>query len=200
MYILTGNSILRNVEHSALLQIEPFDRASLASSYYYFGLGRHYCRFEPETNDWVTGDLSADDSGSLLVHPGEFLLIQSHERFRCSPECLGVLGASSALTRKGLSLQHSPFIDPGFPGPAETGYLELGIKNELPRAVRLTFQERIGKVSFFNVGESDLHTAIDAFHVNRQEFARRAATDKPLPLYDDDPVEGWESVEHGGES
>ena len=195
MFLLSADQILRSVSERTVLDIQPFDSTALGASFYYFALGQHYCRFDTERNDWQTLDLLALPDASLVIGPGEFVLIRSYERFWCSQHCLGVIGARSTLTRRGLALQYSPFIDPTFPGSTDIGYLELGIKNQLPRPTRLKFREHIGKVSFFNVSDSALRDSV--LNPSQSDFRRRARTDKPIPLYDDDPVEGWQLVERG---
>jgi deoxycytidine triphosphate deaminase len=199
MFLLNSETIVRSVKERQFLEIEPFDQKGLGPSYYYFGLGRYYCKWNAQKNDWVTGDLTTPGGETLLLQGNEYVLVQSYERFRCSKQCLALFGQSSRLARMGLSLRSSPFIDPNFPRSDQTGYLEFGLKNELPRTVRLRYKERIGKVSFFNI--ADTYPIGDVTGtISEDDFNRRTNADAVRPLYDDDPDHKGEwrgVVEHG---
>ena len=190
MFLLNDKMITTHKKRGGLLSIEPFQNSNLCPTYYYFTLGRQYRLWNVEKNDWHLGELSVGNE-VLEVKPKEFVLIQSEERFRCSKQCMAIFGQSSSLIRKGLSLRNSPFIDPNFPDEAKAGYLELGLKNELTKPLRLRLGERIGKVCFFNV--SDTYPISDVVGtVSEEDFERRSGKGPPFPVYDDDPDHGQE--------
>jgi hypothetical protein len=195
MFLLNDHMIAEHNSPNGILEIAPFDKTALCPTYYYFRLGAQYRKWIKETSTWQPRDLSQGNE-ILNVGANEYLLIQSYERFRCSKQILAIFGQSSALTRKGIKLVHSPFVDPNFPAPDDAGYLELGLKNELDRPVQLKFRERIGKICFYNVADTYPIRDITGT-ASEEDFRRRQGSGGPLPLYDDHPAPGWQDVEKG---
>jgi deoxycytidine triphosphate deaminase len=169
----------------------PFAAANLHPTFYYFRLGPKYSRFDSKSGKWTDGTLT-DEDPQISVEPYEYLLVESLERFRCSEQVLALFSQSSSLVRKGLSLRHSAFIDPNFPAKQRTGFLEIGLKNEIDAVVDLGLGEDVGKVCFFNV--ADTYPIGEPKGATGKTFQRRASTDrpKPRPAYDDHPVPGLE--------
>jgi deoxycytidine triphosphate deaminase len=182
MFLLNAQMIKALNHEATLLQIAPFEEKCLCPTYYYFRLGKQYRR-------WATGDPKELRPGNeiLRLEPNEYVLIQSYERFRCSKQILGVFGQSSELTRRGLKLVHSPFIDPNFPTEDDPGFLELGLKNELNVPVEIKLRAVIGKVAFYNV--ADTYPIQDVFGtLSESDYQRRRGNKGPMPLQDDHPV------------
>lgn len=171
------------------LDINRFDLECMNHTYYEFRLGSTYRRWS-EDNGKNLGELSPGRE-ILDIKPGEFILVQSHEMFRCSQDVMGMIGSSTSLVKKGLSLEHSPFIDPRFPGD-DVGVLEVAIKNELPVSRRLTFRDVIGKISFYDV--SDTYPVDEISGASRRRIDRRKRG-YALDRYDNDPRPGWKDIE-----
>ena len=196
MFLLNDRTIIENLHAGGLVQIEPFSENNLCPTYYYFRFGGNYQRWSREEKRWIEGELDRTNS-VLQVQGDEYLLIQSMEHFKCSKRCLALFGASSRLIRKGLSLRNSPFIDPNFPEEVSLGALELGLKNELNAPVNLYVGESIGKMCFFNVGDTFPVADVEGTP-SEADYERRSRSDHPQPLYEDDPVYEFESVEEFG--
>ena len=197
MFLLNEETIAAEAEKDSLgiLEIHPFKRPHLGPTYYYFTLGERHKLWNEKENTWDLRELDAGEP-ALVIPPNGYALIQSKERFRCSKECLGIFGQSSSLIRRGLSLRNSPFIDPYFPGD-QPGYLEIGLKNEITKSVRLHLGEVIGKVGFFNVADT-YPIAPPRSKSTHQDYKRRSSEAPPSeynpPPYDDHPVDGYNDV------
>ena len=75
------------------------------------------------------------EHGSVTIHPGEFVLIVSRERFKLSQNIAGNLGLRSYYGRKGLVLLAGLQVDPGF-----EGHLVIGGYSAAPRRLTLDFE------------------------------------------------------------
>ena len=89
--------------------INPFNLRSLQGASYDLGLGRQYCR-----NSEIL-DLP-ERYHSLLIRPGEFVLLTSYETLKLPNYLVGHNGLMSCWTKRGLVSLFSPQIDPGFEG------------------------------------------------------------------------------------
>jgi hypothetical protein len=146
MYLLNHQLIHNYVEsNSPYLNIWNFKLTNLQHTFYYFRLG---------SEGLINGNpfkLSTDPENKLLtLQPDDFAVIKTHETFDISEKLIAIFGQSSDLTKKGLHLIHSPFIDPKF-----RGKLELGIKNISKNPITLEYQKQIiGKISFFDISDT----------------------------------------------
>lgn len=155
MYLLNKETIFtENKKEFGILEIKPLKPGNLLPTYYYFRLGGDVTRWDSDTGEKIKEDISQPGNRILKIHPGEFILVRSRERFRCSKRVLGIFGNSSRLLKQGLTIRNSPFIDPNFPHPTDPGYLDIALKNELPISIKLQYEDKIGKISFFNVSDT----------------------------------------------
>jgi deoxycytidine triphosphate deaminase len=181
-------------KENGILEVNPLEEENLEATFYYFRLGKLVYKWDIKKQKWMTDDLSLPGNSILTIEPNEYLLIQSYERFRCSKQVFAIFGNSSRLTRQGLSLRHSPFIDPNFPNKKDNGFLEIGLKNEFNQQVKIKYQDIIGKISFFNVADTYPVSELKGERT-KADFDRRKGSGGPLPLYPDHPVPGWHGVE-----
>ena len=177
MKLLSRKDIVESLEQTqgaaADLVIAAFEPALLQHSYYYFRLGRR------------TGAAQEGvGAESWLLSPGGFTRFVTLERFTLSHRRMGILGGISDLGSMGLQLLHSPFIDPMF-----DGHLEVTLVNMTSTELRLSRGQRIGKISFFDVSDSEGLEQLHGGSLAARTFgARREYHDsEPVPPWDDSP-------------
>jgi len=146
MYLL--NSLLIhsyiNDDNSAL-NIEPYLRKNLQHTFYYFRLGS-----EGTHNGKAFKLSNKREDKHIVLKPGDFATIKTHESFYFTEQIMGIFGQTSDLSKEGIQVLHSPFIDPGF-----KGQLKLGIKNLNNVDFTLTYEETIiGKICFFDISDT----------------------------------------------
>lgn len=83
------------------------------------------------------------EGGSILLDPGNFMLITTYERLTLPKNVRGKVGLRSRHSLAGLVNLSGPQIDPGF-----SGHLTLGIVNMGPRRRVIQFKERFFTVEF----------------------------------------------------
>ena len=85
---------------------------------------------------------------SLVVKPGDFILIRTYESVKLSPKIAGRIGLRSFHARKGLVLLAGPQIDPGF-----EGVLVVGLHNLDANELKLSYKETFCTVEFYRLSE-----------------------------------------------
>ena len=172
MFLLNSTIICEQVrkQNGELLKILNFEPSNLRPTYYYFRLGASVQRWDGHAGARRREVLTLGDS--LNLESQEYVLVQAVELFWHSAACFAVLGPASRLIEKGLSMRHSPFIDPTFPGNT-VGFLDLGLKNELSVPNSITIGDIIGKICFFNVADTYPIPKSDEI---QDEYRRRART------------------------
>jgi len=172
MYLLNKETIIteNRKKEFGIVEIKPLKADNLLPTYYYFRLGGDITRWDSDTGEKIKEDISQPGNHILKINPGEFILVRSRERFRCSKQVLAIFGNRSSLLKEGLTIRNSPFIDPNFPHLTELGYLDIALKNELPIPLKLQYEDKIGKISFFNV--SDTYPVSDVEGTDSEEDYR----------------------------
>lgn len=135
------------------IQIEPFDWRQLQPASYDLLLGDSFRVFNTTEHSMVdVRDIPEDltrvvtirEDGFFILHPGDFVLGSSIERFRIGPYFLGRLEGKSSLGRLGIIVHATAgFIDPGF-----NGHVTLELTNVSGTPVKLYPGMRIGQMSF----------------------------------------------------
>lgn len=148
MFLLNDQLIRGYVQDGSrgFLDIEPFEEDCLQNTSYYFRLGSH-CKETSKPGQPLV-ELGPARS-KLILPPSGMAMIRSLETFLLSNKVMAIFGQVSDLTNCGLELMHSPFIDPTF-----FGQLELGIVNRTSSEVAIEWQQKIGKVCFFDVSDT----------------------------------------------
>jgi dUTPase len=147
------------------LRIIPYEAANLGTSHYYFRLGakregRHVVPI---------------DSRGLSIEPHNFAQIWSLESFTLSERVMGIFGSPSSLFDHGLQLLNSPFIDPSFDGA-----LSLVLSNLSGEIQTIHAGEKIGKVSFFDVGDTFFDPQAFQENQKRKDLVERFEAAKQL--------------------
>ncbi len=132
--VLYSDQDIRAAIEAGDLTIEPFDPALIQPSSVDVRMDRFFRVFNNSKYTHIDPKLQQDDLTSLVevpedepfvLHPGEFVLGSTLEKFTLPPHMAGRLEGKSSLGRLGL-LTHSTagFIDPGF-----SGYITLELSN-----------------------------------------------------------------------
>lgn len=142
MSVLVDSEIRRLVSSKGL--IDPFDDASLQGASYDMRLGRRYVR---------DGELRllTEESPTLVVRPGDFVLLSTLEQLRMPLNLVGHNGIMSPWAKRGLVSLFSPQIDPGF-----VGLLTVPVFNAGDTPVSLLMGERVFTVEFERTARSAL--------------------------------------------
>lgn len=141
--LLSDRDITSNVESDIYFVIEPFEPGQVQSASYDFRLGGTFRTvsahsrsvidpFQPQTGLWQSHIVGPDDE--FILHPGQFALATTLERFGLPDNIAGQVGGKSSLGRLGLQVHSTAgFIDPGFMGHIT---LELSNVAVLPIVLR----------------------------------------------------------------
>jgi len=146
MFLLSKDTLIRHGYLKNQIKIGNFKKDNLIKTFYYFRAGDTLKLLSPEEK---IVDLEKVEKAT--IPPNGFGLIKSREHFTFDSSIMAIFGNVSDLIKKGLQIVNSPSIDPGF-----EGNLTLGIKNLTDNPVDITFDEKIGKILFFNVADTVL--------------------------------------------
>ena len=95
----------------------------------------------------LTDLVSVADEEAFVLHPGEFVLGQTLERFVIPDDLVARLEGKSSLGRLGLVIHSTAgFVDPGF-----QGNLTLELSNLANLPITLYFGMPIGQISFMRM-------------------------------------------------
>lgn len=152
--MLLSDQDIRAAIVSGRLGIEPFDDALVQPSSVDVRLDRffrvfnnsRYTHIDPKRRmDDLTTLVEVDPDSSFVLHPGEFVLASTLEKFTLPDDLAGRLEGKSSLGRLGL-LTHSTagFIDPGF-----TGYITLELSNVANLPIVLYPGMKVGQLAIF---------------------------------------------------
>jgi len=115
--ILTDVEIRQAVTQKEI-RIDPFEEDQLQPASYDLRVGRQAATVSSK------GLINVADQGYILLEPGDFALITTHEKLELSQMYVGRFGLRSKYARRGLILTCGPQIDPGW-----RGRLIFGIAN-----------------------------------------------------------------------
>ena len=149
----------RSCVDSGRVRLEPWDPQMIQPSSVDVHLDRFFRLFnnhkypvidpaadQPELTRLV--DVSAE--GSLILHPGEFVLGSTYEKVTLADDVAARLEGKSSLGRLGL-LTHSTagFIDPGF-----SGHVTLELSNTATLPIVLYPGMKVGQLCFFQLSSA----------------------------------------------
>ncbi len=154
--MLLSDRDIRSAIESAHLRIDPYDSALVQPSSVDVRLDRYfrvfnssrYTHIDPKLNqEELTTLVKVPDDEPFILHPGEFVLASTLERFTLPDDLAGRLEGKSSLGRLGL-LTHSTagFIDPGF-----DGYITLELSNVANLPIALWPEMKIGQLALFSM-------------------------------------------------
>ncbi|AKK07080.1 deoxycytidine triphosphate deaminase [Corynebacterium mustelae] len=154
--VLYSDQDIRAAIEAGDLTIEPFDPALIQPSSVDVRMDRFFRVFNNSKYTHIDPKLQQDDLTSLVevpedepfvLHPGEFVLGSTLEKFTLPPHMAGRLEGKSSLGRLGL-LTHSTagFIDPGF-----SGYITLELSNVANLPITLWPGMKVGQLALFRM-------------------------------------------------
>lgn len=137
--ILVDRTIIKKINFGDIT-IEPFYRDMLGPSSYDFRLGNTFLVFhhqleviDPRNLGQTMETVFVDDGEYFILHPGQFALAGSMERFTISDHLVAQVNGKSSLGRLGLQIHATAgFFDPGWDGIAT-----LELSNVAPVPIRL---------------------------------------------------------------
>lgn len=152
--VLYSDHDIRNAIDSGDLVIDPFDPALIQPSSVDVRMDRFFRVFNNSRYTHIDPKLQQDELTSLVevaedepfvLHPGEFVLGSTLEKFTLPSNMAGRLEGKSSLGRLGL-LTHSTagFIDPGF-----SGYITLELSNVANLPITLWPGMKVGQLALF---------------------------------------------------
>ena len=149
--VLLADRDIRSAIDSGELGIEPFDSELIQPSsvdvrldkYFRVFNNSRYTHIDPkEEMPELTTLVEVEEDQSFILHPGEFVLGATLEKFTLPADLAGRLEGKSSLGRLGL-LTHSTagFIDPGF-----SGHITLELSNVANLPITLWPGMKIGQL------------------------------------------------------
>lgn len=146
MFLLSKETLIKHGYLKNQIKISPLKQDNLIKTFYYFRAGDTLKLLSPKEEI-----IDLEKISKATIPPNGFGLIKSREFFDFDSSIMALFGNISDLIKRGLQIINSPSIDPGF-----QGHLTLGIKNLTENPVDISFDERIGKILFFNVADTAL--------------------------------------------
>ena len=141
--ILNDHQIISAYKDGEIL-IEPFDENQIQPASYDIRIGHQAVTTSSE------GVVDLESRKYIVLKPGDFGIIISHEVIKLGPQYVGRFGLRSSLARKGLIATTGPQIDPGF-----HGRLIIGITNLTPQDISMTYLDK-----FLTIELHKLDTAV----------------------------------------
>ncbi len=155
MSVLSDRDIRTELE-SGRVVIRPYDEADLQPSSVDLHLDRSFRVFRNNRYPFIdvrqpqpdlTELLSVADDEAFVLHPGEFVLGQTHEWVELPDDLVARLEGKSSLGRLGLLIHSTAgYVDPGW-----KGNLTLELSNVANLPIALYSGMRIGQISFFRM-------------------------------------------------
>lgn len=154
--VLLSDRDIRLAINAGDLAIDPFEPGLIQPSSIDVRMDRFFRVFNNSRYTHIDPKLQQDDLTSLVevaegdafvLHPGEFVLSSTLEKFRLPANLAGRLEGKSSLGRLGL-LTHSTagFIDPGF-----EGHITLELSNVANLPITLWPGMKVGQLALFTM-------------------------------------------------
>jgi dCTP deaminase len=147
---------IRAALEAGTVRIDPYDPEDLQPSSVDLHLDRRFRVFrnnrypyiDPRTQQPdLTEMVSVEDDEPFILHPGEFVLGQTHEWVELPDDLVARLEGKSSLGRLGLLIHSTAgYVDPGW-----KGNLTLELSNVANLPIALYHAMRIGQISFFKM-------------------------------------------------
>src|SRR3954451_6570140 len=192
MSVLSARDIRAAIEAGSVA-INPYDPQDLQPSSVDLHLDKSFRVFRNNRYAFIdvrapqpdlTELLTVEEDEPFILHPGEFVLGQTHEWVELPDDLVARLEGKSSLGRLGL-LIHSTA---GYADPGWKGNLTLELSNVASLPIALYFGMRIGQISFFKMSspverpygsealgwryQGQLEPTASAIHVDRDRDRR----------------------------
>ncbi len=155
MSVLSDRDIRLALE-AGRVRIDPYDVHDLQPSSVDLHLDRRFRVFRNNRYAFIdvrapqpdlTELLTIEDDEPFILHPGEFVLGQTHEWVELPDDLVARLEGKSSLGRLGLLIHSTAgYVDPGW-----RGNLTLELSNAANLPIALYSGMRIGQISFFKM-------------------------------------------------
>jgi dCTP deaminase len=155
MSVLSDRDI-RTALEAGTVKIEPYDAHDLQPSSVDLHLDRRFRVFRNNRYAFIdvrapqpdlTELLTIEEDEPFILHPGEFVLGQTHEWVELPDDLVARLEGKSSLGRLGLLIHSTAgYVDPGW-----KGNLTLELSNVANLPIALYSGMRIGQISFFKM-------------------------------------------------
>jgi dCTP deaminase len=151
--MILSDSAIKAALDAKLIEIIPYNEGFLSASSYDFHLSPYFKVFEAQKATCI--DPLADQrdlwqevytEDFFVLHPGEFALASSIERFTFDASHAGRLEGKSSVARFGLIIHAAGFFDPGF-----CGYATLELSNPTSLPIKLYPGMVVGQMAFLAV-------------------------------------------------
>jgi dCTP deaminase len=153
--VLSDRDIRAGLDDGSIT-IRPYDAHDLQPSSVDLHLDRSFRVFRNNRYAFIdvrapqpdlTEMLTIADDEPFILHPGEFVLGQTHEWVELPNDLVARLEGKSSLGRLGLLIHSTAgYVDPGW-----KGNLTLELSNVANLPIALYFGMRIGQISFFKM-------------------------------------------------
>ena len=158
MSVLSDRDIRAALE-AGTVKIEPYDAHDLQPSSVDLHLDRSFRVFRNNRYAFIdvrapqpdlTELLTIEEDEPFVLHPGEFVLGQTHEWVELPDDLVARLEGKSSLGRLGLLIHSTAgYVDPGW-----KGNLTLELSNVANLPIALYSGMRIGQISFFKMSSA----------------------------------------------
>ncbi|MEJ5998187.1 dCTP deaminase [Corynebacterium sp. H130] len=154
--MLLSDRDIRAAIDNGELGIEPYDEKMVQPSsidvrmdrFFRVFNNQKYTHIDPkQQQDELTSEIEVQEDEPFILHPGEFVLAATYEKFTLPAHLAGRLEGKSSLGRLGL-LTHSTagFIDPGF-----SGHITLELSNVANLPIALWPGMKVGQLALFKM-------------------------------------------------
>ncbi len=156
--ILSDKDVLERVRKEAII-VDPFIKKNLQPSSLDLELSEEIRIF----NNWEQGEIDVRQKkepsrvvkiskDGFVIHPNEFVLGCTREKFKLPNDIAGKLEGRSSLGRLGLIVHATAgYVDPGF-----EGWLTLEISNLSKLPIRIYSGMRIAQICFYQMSSEVL--------------------------------------------
>ncbi len=154
--MILSDRTLREELAAGRIVIDPLDEANIQPSSIDVTLDRRFRVFLNHTRGIIdvkedlsdlTERVEANEKEPFILHPGEFVLGATAERFALPDDIVGRVEGKSSLGRLGLLIHTTAgFVDAGF-----EGYLTLELSNVATLPITLYPGMKIGQMSFLQM-------------------------------------------------
>lgn len=152
---LSDKDILEEIKKGEI-SIDPFEDAQLSSIAYDLRLHQNFRLFTANKDVThidvakefeVTALVDEGIDGSIVIHPGEFILGATHENLRLGSNVAGILEGRSSLARIGLIVHATASLIP----PGSAGHITFEMTNISNLPIKLYVGMRVAQIAFMPV-------------------------------------------------
>jgi dCTP deaminase len=157
--VVLSDRTIRRLLGEGRIGIDPFEDALVQPSSVDVRVDRWFRVFRnsrypyidvKQEQEELTELVEIDDETPFILHPGEFVLGSTLERFRLPDDLVARLEGNSSLGRLGLLIHTTAgFIDPGW-----DGHVTLELSNVANLPITIYFGMKIGQISFVQMTEA----------------------------------------------